>query len=130
MQQYYITVEINSSFYRLPNPAYVYNWVRKAPPNFIFTAKLWQKFTHPEMYAESSGKDTVISQKDIDLFKKSIEPMAKHNKLGALLAQFPPSFKNDSSGKRLLITVFTAEMPGCGGRVIERPVINKEKHIA
>jgi len=103
--QFFNTVEINSSFYRPPNPGYVYNWVRKVPKDFLFTAKLWQKFTHPKMYEEATGKEAVISREDVDLFNHSIEPLVKYGKLGALLAQFPPSFKNDSYGLQILNAV-------------------------
>lgn len=103
--QFFNTVEINSSFYRPPNPGYVYNWVRRVPEGFLFTVKLWQKFTHPKMYKEATGEEAVISQRDVDIFKQSIEPLVKYGKLGALLAQFPPSFKNDSYGKQILNAV-------------------------
>lgn len=103
--QFFNTVEINSSFYRPPNPDYVYNWTRRVPEGFLFTVKLWQKFTHPQMYKEATGEEAVISQRDVDQFKNSIEPLAKYGKLGALLAQFPPSFKNGSYGQQILSAV-------------------------
>jgi uncharacterized protein YecE (DUF72 family) len=103
--QFFDTVEINSSFYRPPNPEHVRNWARRVPDGFLFTAKLWQKFTHPEMYREATGEEAVISQKDVDLFKRSIGPLAEKGKLGALLAQFPPGFKNDGYGQRILTAV-------------------------
>ena len=67
--QYFNTVEINSTFYRSLNPGYVYNWVRRVPPDFLFTAKLWQKFTHPRMYEESTGIAAAISRTDVDQFQ-------------------------------------------------------------
>lgn len=100
--QFFKTVEINSSFYRPPNQGHVYNWARKVPKDFLFTVKMWQKFTHPKMYKEATGEDAIISQQDVDLFESSIEPLAKYDKLGALLAQFPPSFKNDGFGQKIL----------------------------
>jgi uncharacterized protein YecE (DUF72 family) len=100
--QFFNTVEINSSFYRPPNPGYVHNWVRRVPKDFLFTVKLWQKFTHPKMYKEATGEEAVISQQDVDIFKRSIDPLLKSGKLGALLAQFPPSFKNDSFGQQVI----------------------------
>jgi uncharacterized protein YecE (DUF72 family) len=103
--QFFNTVEVNSSFYRPPNPGYVYNWVKRVPEDFLFTVKLWQKFTHPKMYKEATGEEAAISQKDVDQFKYSIEPLAKSGKLGALLAQFPPSFKNDKYGQQILQAV-------------------------
>ncbi len=106
--QFFNTVEINSSFYSPPNPGYVSSWVGKAPEGFLFTAKLWQKFTHPGMFKQATGGDAVISLKDIDIFKSSIEPLARAGKLGALLAQFPPSFKNDKFGQQILQAVIKA----------------------
>jgi len=106
--QFFNTVEINSSFYRPPNPGYVYNWVRRVPQGFLFTVKLWQKFTHPKMYEEATGEEAVISLQDIDLFKKSIDPLVKYDKLGALLAQFPPSFRNDSFGQQIINAISRA----------------------
>jgi uncharacterized protein YecE (DUF72 family) len=103
--QFFNTVEINSSFYRPPNPSYVYNWVRRVPKDFLFTVKLWQKFTHPKMYKEATGEEAAISLQDVDIFKRSIEPLLNSNKLGALLAQFPPSFRNDNFGQRVITAV-------------------------
>ena len=103
--QFFSTVEINSSFYRPPNPEYVRNWASRTPENFLFTVKLWQKFTHPKMYEETSGKEAVISRQDVDLFNRSIDPLVRQDKLGALLAQFPPSFKNEGYGPQILAGV-------------------------
>jgi len=103
--QFFDTVEINSSFYRPPNPGYVYNWARRVPQGFLFTVKLWQKFTHPKMYKEATGEEAAISQADVDEFNRSLEPLAKFGKLGALLAQFPPSFKNDDYGQQIIMAV-------------------------
>ncbi len=103
--QFFNTVELNSSFYRPPNPGYVYNWVRRTPENFLFAVKLWQKFTHPKMFKEATGKEAIISEQDVDIFNRSIEPLVKYGKLGVLLAQFPPSFKNDERGQQILRAV-------------------------
>ena len=103
--RFFDTVEINSSFYRPPDPGYVYNWAKRVPDGFLFTAKLWQKFTHPKMYKEASGREAVIVQADVDLFNRSLEPLVKYGKLGALLAQFPPSFKNNDQGRQTLAAV-------------------------
>jgi len=91
----------------LQNPGYVYNWVRRVPKDFLFTVKLWQKFTHPKMYKEATGEEAIISQQDVDVFNRSIEPLLRYGKLGALLAQFPPSFRNDSFGQQILTAVIT-----------------------
>jgi uncharacterized protein YecE (DUF72 family) len=57
------------------------------------------------MYEEAAGEVAAISQTDVDQFKYGIEPLVKSEKLGALLAQFPPSFKNDKHGQQILLAV-------------------------
>jgi uncharacterized protein YecE (DUF72 family) len=107
--QFFNTVELNSSFYRPPNPAYADNWAKKVPEGFLFAVKLWQKFTHPRMYQEAMGVDeVVVSQADVDLFRYSIEPLARKYKLGVLLAQFPPSFTNDAGNRNILEAISKA----------------------
>ena len=103
--RFFKTVEVNSSFYRPPNPGYVTHWVKKTPADFLFTVKLWQKFTHPGMYREATGEIAAISQEDVDMFRRSLEPLLMAQKMGALLAQFPPSFRNDSFGQSILEAV-------------------------
>jgi uncharacterized protein YecE (DUF72 family) len=103
--RFFNAVEVNSSFYRPPNPGLVSNWVRKAPADFMFTVKLWQKFTHPRMYFEATGEEAAISQEDVAIFTQGIEPLRRAGKLGALLAQFPPGFKNDRDGQQVLRAV-------------------------
>ncbi len=103
--RYFRTVEINSSFYMPPNPAYVANWLKKVPPEFIFAAKLWQKFTHPKMFEQATGRKAAISLADVTLFKESLAPLQRSGRLGALLAQFPPGFKNDEFNRRIIKAV-------------------------
>jgi len=100
--QFFNTVEVNSSFYRPPEPSIVHNWVKRTPPGFLFAVKLWQKFTHPGMFKAATGETAAISPEDVDVFCRALEPLAKAGKLGALLAQFPPSFKNDDYSRRVL----------------------------
>jgi uncharacterized protein YecE (DUF72 family) len=100
--QFFSTVEVNSSFYRPPDPGYAASWAKRVPADFRFAVKLWQKFTHPGMYREATGEVAVISRQDVDVFHRSLEPLVRAGKLGALLAQFPPSFKNDDYGRQVL----------------------------
>ncbi len=106
--RFFKTVEINSSFYRPPSPGMAANWVKRTPEDFLFTVKLWQKFTHPKMYQAATGESAAVSTEDVALFKSGIEPLLKSGKLGALLAQFPPSFINDVNGKQILGAVIHA----------------------
>jgi len=98
---YFDTAEINSTFYRPANAYMASAWVRKASgnPRFKFTAKLWQRFTHER---KVFGLDEV---KQVTL---GMDPLAEAGKLGAVLCQFPWSFKNDATGKSWLDKVLDA----------------------
>ena len=106
--RFFNTVEVNSSFYRPPAPGVAYSWARRVPRDFLFTVKLWQKFTHPKMYEAATGQAAMVARRDVDYFRKSLEPLANAGKLGALLAQFPPSFKNDAAGIEALEGIASA----------------------
>ena len=94
--EHFDTVEINSTFYRVPTPEMARGWAERTPSAFEFSLKLFQKFTHPGMYEKATGADPFdLNQKDVDEFRAGIDPLAAAGKLGALLAQFPASFKND-----------------------------------
>jgi uncharacterized protein YecE (DUF72 family) len=100
--RYFNTVEVNSTFYRPPDPIMTKRWARLVPAGFLFTVKLWQKFSHPRMFEAATGNEAVISLKDIQLFQNGIEPLVGAGKLGAILAQFPSSFKNTSNNVQFL----------------------------
>ncbi|MEP6914099.1 MAG: DUF72 domain-containing protein [Acidobacteriota bacterium] len=94
--EHFDTVEINSTFYGVPAPATVKGWAERTPADFEFSLKLYQKFTHPKMFEKATGKDPWnLGQKDVDEFRTAIDPLLAAGKLGALLAQFPQSFRND-----------------------------------
>jgi uncharacterized protein YecE (DUF72 family) len=86
------TVEINSTFYRPPAVKTAQSWAARTPPGFEFSLKLFQDFTHKRE----------VTQKDVDVFKRGIEPLADAGKLGALLCQFPASFKRDDGSVEYL----------------------------
>ncbi len=85
--QFFDTIEINSSFYRPPAPTTTKSWVKRVAENknFVFTAKLHRVFTHER------GKAT---KKDGKEYRQGMDVLAKAGKLGAVLLQFPWSFKN------------------------------------
>ncbi len=103
--RFFKTVEINSSFYRPPDPAMARKWAEVTPEGFLFGVKLWQKFTHPKMYEAATGEVAAISARDVELFESGIEPLGRVGKLGVLLAQFPPGFTNDGYGRDILKAV-------------------------
>jgi uncharacterized protein YecE (DUF72 family) len=101
--EHFDTVEINSTFYRIPSPATAASWAKRTPPGFEFSLKLFQKFTHPEMFQKATGADPYdLGAKDVDEFRAAIDPLASAGKLGALLAQFPASFKREPGSRAYL----------------------------
>ena len=101
--EHFDTVEVNSSFYRIPSVQTTKSWAQRTPKPFEFALKLYQKFTHPEMFEKATGADPLdLDQKDVDEFRTAIEPLAAAGKLGALLAQFPASFKNETNTRGYL----------------------------
>ena len=108
------TVEVNTTFYGQPRPEVAADWVRRTPDRFTFSLKLYQKFTHPKMFREAALKAAPgsegtlldllaqVTQSDIDDFRSGIEPIARAGKLGALLAQFPASFKASETAREYL----------------------------
>jgi uncharacterized protein YecE (DUF72 family) len=101
--EHFDTVEINSTFYGVPAPATARGWVERTPPAFEFSLKLYQKFTHPGMFHKTTGADPwSLGQKDVDEFRLALDPIAAAGKLGALLAQFPASFRNEPNTRAYL----------------------------
>ena len=100
--EHFDTVEVNSSFYRLPDPAVTKRWAAQTPSRFDFCLKLFQKFTHPGMFLKGAepraggdeGPIPAVTGADVDAFRQSIDPLASAGKFGALLVQFPPSFRH------------------------------------
>ena len=88
--EHFNTVEVNSTFYGQPRADVCRTWAERTPAGFEFSAKLYRKFTHPKMVEHEPANPF-----DLDDFKRGIEPLASAGKLGALLAQFPPSFKSE-----------------------------------
>jgi len=101
--EHFDTVEVNSSFYRVPSAATAASWARRTPPKFEFSLKLYQKFTHPEMFHKATGADPLdLGDADVDEFRTAVDPLAQAGKLGALLAQFPTSFHDDPANRGYL----------------------------
>lgn len=92
------TAEINSTFYRPANAFMGDAWVRKVAhnPNFLFTAKLWQRFTHERK---------PFTSEEVKQYLQGVDPLARAQKLGAILCQFPWSFKNSEENRKWLATL-------------------------
>lgn len=75
------SLEVNSSFYKVPQAATVKKWAESVPEDFVFTFKLWQEITHAKPFA--------FKQEDVLRFMEVIDQAG--TKKGCLLVQFPPS---------------------------------------
>jgi uncharacterized protein YecE (DUF72 family) len=108
---------VNSTFYGQPRPEVTRAWAARTPAGFEFSVKLYQKFTHPRMFKErlsgglpdeARGDAALLdalarpNQADLDAFRRGLDPLASAGKLGALLAQFPASFKDDAASRDYL----------------------------
>jgi len=84
LAEFFDTVEINTSFYNPVRADHAKLWVERvaANRNFLFTAKLWQRFTHDP---NASGEDEKLVRAGFDVLQSA-------GKLGAVLLQFPFSF--------------------------------------
>ena len=101
--EHFDTVEINSTFYGVPAASTTKGWADRTPRDFDFSLKLFQKFTHPEMFHKAAGSDPHdLGERDVDEFRRAIDPLASAGKLGALLAQFPASFINEPDARGYL----------------------------
>ena len=90
-------VEINVTFYRPIATKDADRWLTAvaARPDFRFTAKLWQVFTH-----ERRLDATELAQ-----FRAGLEPLLAAGRLGVLLAQFPYSFHNTEENRHYLVQI-------------------------
>ena len=81
------TVEVNSTFYRLPRESAVANWVSESPAGFLFAVKMSRYATHIKRLRDLSPS--------IALFYERISALAGSPKLGPVLWQLPPDFRRD-----------------------------------
>ena len=79
------SIEINSSFYKLPKPATVQKWSESVPPHFRFTFKVPKSVTH--------AKGLQFNVEDLEVFAETVALVG--DKKGCLLVQFPPSVKRE-----------------------------------
>ena len=96
LAKFFNTIEVNSSFYRPFAATTGESWVRRVAQarDFMFTAKLHRVFTHER------GKATAADEKQV---REGMDVLRNAGKLGALLLQFPWSFKN-TDDERVYLT--------------------------
>lgn len=78
------SIEVNSSFYKIPQAKTVSKWADEVADNFRFTFKLWRGITHE--------KGLVFDPAEIHRFMRAIDGAG--TKKGCLLIQFPPSARS------------------------------------
>jgi len=93
LAEFFDTIEINASFYQPLRPDHASQWIDRvaANPRFVFTAKLWQRFTH-DLRSTTSG----ASAADERAVRAGFDVLRAVKRLGAVLLQFPFSFRRSS----------------------------------
>jgi uncharacterized protein YecE (DUF72 family) len=114
LARYFDAIEINSSYYGAPRPTAAKKWVESVAQNraFQFTAKLFHLFTHERKPAPNDEKE----------FKEGIAPIAEAGRLGALLLQFPWSFRQTPENREYLVDLHR--------RFREYPLVVEVRHAS
>jgi len=101
LASFFDTIEINSPFYRIPPPSHAKSWVRRVASNrdFKFTTKVFRGFTHEQ---------AALADDDVKAFRNYLDPLLDANRLGAILLQFPWSFKSSDESLDKLAALFRA----------------------
>ena len=107
LARFFDTTEINTSFYGPLKPEWAKLWCRKVAAvnrNFLFTAKLYRAFTHSPIAVMEPTSAATIRPTDEDeaRTREGLDAVANEGRLGALLIQFPVSFKNTSLNREYL----------------------------
>lgn len=91
--RHFNTVEINSTYYRIPHQSVFYHFARKTPENFEFIVKAHQETTHNRQNNEDAMRQLI----------EALQPLKQTDKLSGILAQFPYSFKNTPENRDYLL---------------------------
>jgi uncharacterized protein YecE (DUF72 family) len=83
------TVEVNNTFYRLPNRDSVAAWVKQTPADFEFTVKASRYLTHIRRLTDLG--------EGVRRFYERIEPLVESGRLGPVLWQLPENFHRDDA---------------------------------
>jgi uncharacterized protein YecE (DUF72 family) len=113
--QFADTVEVDSTYYRLPSESMVHGWAERTPPGFVMHVKAFGLMTrHPvklEVLPEDLRDEMPVDERGrVDRpprelrgevfrrFQSALEPLRAAGKLGGILLQFPPYivFKDSS----------------------------------
>lgn len=87
-------VEVNVSFYRIPEVRTVAGWVRRTPPGFLFAMKANRLLTHEVADPEADAA--------VPAFLGCLAPLVESGRLACILLQFPQSFRPTDATRDLL----------------------------
>ena len=99
------TVEVNSTFYRLPRRDAVARWLEQTPDGFLFALKASRYLTHVKRL-----RDLVPG---LERFLERVEPLLGSPKLGPLLWQLPPTFRRDHERLAEALALLPRELRHC-----------------
>ena len=92
-------VEINNTFYRLPQPSMIENWRDQVPANFRFSIKATQRITHIKRLKNCADETKYLIETASLLGER----------LGVLLFQLPPNSKKDSERLKDFLALLPAD---------------------
>ena len=95
-------VELNNTFYRMPQPAMVESWKAQVPDDFRFSVKASQRITHFKRLQDVEA-DTKYLLETVGALKE---------KLGVVLYQLPPNMKKDLERLRSFVQNLPSEVRG------------------
>jgi len=95
LSHYFDAVEINTTFYQPIRPEIARLWTQKVSgnPKFLFTAKMHRSFTHERQ----------LGSTEAGAFKEGLLPLLRAGRLGALLMQFPWTFRYTEENRDFVI---------------------------
>jgi uncharacterized protein YecE (DUF72 family) len=95
------TIELNVTYYRVPNLKTVAGWVERTPDDFLFSVKAHRSLTHER------------TEPDFEFYKAGLAPLIESGKLVCVLAQFPYSFHPNPATRQYILKLREglAELP-------------------
>ncbi len=112
--RHFATVEVNSTYYRLPGPETFARMREKVPSGFRFTVKATREMTH-DFATAFAGRAGALDEGAVDAlfgkFAAALEPLNAEGQLGCVLAQFPGSF-HDTQENRDYLRRLPDRLPG------------------
>ncbi len=90
------TVEVDSPYYHLPDPAVTGRWAQRTPPGFVF---------HVKAHATMTGHEPAEQKQAFAELRESLEPLELSGKLRGILLQYHPRFVKSAEAKEELSRV-------------------------